>query len=97
MGSVDQRCARSREELQYRGLSRNVEVWLVGDRRRAFISLDLGVPAGVPVEPLPAYCMARGGGFNVQYGTSTTENYYTGLKRRAKKHFYGPRSGPLEF
>ena len=58
MGSVDQRCARSREELQYRGLSRNVEVWLVGDRRRAFISLDLGVP-GVPVEPLPAYCIRR--------------------------------------
>ena len=29
--------------------------------------------------------------------TSTTFNYYTALKLRAKKHYYGPRSGPLEF
>ena len=26
--------------------------------------------------------------------TSTRPNYYTRLKFRAKKHFYGPRSGP---
>ena len=29
--------------------------------------------------------------------TSTRSNYYTGLKVRAKKHFYGPRSGRNEF